>query len=357
MIETHEVLPSILKLQPMKPRTERIHYLDLIKTICILFILVYHTTPLRFGAEPAPFTKWIMFVNSIFMYNISLTAVPSFYLVSMVLFYSKGKNAYDYRLRRIYKVTQVFVFWTIIQILFYLAIGESLDFSFRSIIKYIILGGPALPLAGDSVFYFLFNLIFIYLFAHFLMKLPERFLHPFLITLICLSLAIFELAILAELNIPYWFIGNFVIYMPLAFLIESHEGKKDNKKLIYWSGLIFLTFATHERLLQSYYSLKPPAYGRISIVAGAVFLYLLAKQYMVYEWKPVHVISVYSLGIFATHKFSLYLTTQIMTIGAQMDYSILGFKPMYMITSISAIFVTFGVVYSLKLLRLDRYIS
>jgi hypothetical protein len=113
-----------------------------------------------------------------------------------------------------------------------------------------------------------------------------------------------------NIEIPYWRLDNFLIYIPMSAIICdcAIKPKWFVLSLLAFIGLSLLDIST-EWLTASRHNV----YARTSIVAGALFLYLSAFQV-----KPagrsnlIAFLSRYSLGIFAIHKYLMlivYLAT------------------------------------------------
>lgn len=133
--------------------------LDTLKAISIIFVLIWHLRPFNFILDKDTHT-YIYLIAKIFInleLQLFLTAVPLFYIVSLYLFLIKNPDI-KYFKSRIIKVLKTFLFWSIFHYIFFFTVTKQIPkFSWD-----IIIGlKPSLPLVGDSVFYFLFNLIFL----------------------------------------------------------------------------------------------------------------------------------------------------------------------------------------------------
>lgn len=129
--------------------------LDTLKAISITFVLILHLHPIKFIGENND--NVINILNSL-VKNLELqvtrTAVPTFFIVSLYLFFLKNPNI-DYLKKRLTNLCKIFSFWTVVQLIFATIVnGEVPAFSWK-----ILIGvDPTLPLVSDSVLYFLFNI-------------------------------------------------------------------------------------------------------------------------------------------------------------------------------------------------------
>lgn len=110
----------------------------------------------------------------------------------------------------------------------------------------IIIGlKPSLPIVGDSVLYFLFNLIFLTILA-FLYQIIKsdsfRLIISYTIVLFCLLY--FEASCLLNFSILYHWLINFVIYIPIAFYLVKFPDKLLHFKFYYLIAFIFFRFMT-----------------------------------------------------------------------------------------------------------------
>lgn len=134
----------------------RDYRLDTLRALSIVLVLLWHLQPFRFSALTEGRISAIpQELVSVFNWQLTLIAVPTFYVISLYLFYSHQPTItlsyLGYRLRRLAKL---YVFWTAIQFTVYL-VGGLLGYYFLnttgaflpiSPAEVIINGGPPPPL-------------------------------------------------------------------------------------------------------------------------------------------------------------------------------------------------------------------
>jgi hypothetical protein len=173
--------------------------------------------------------------------------------------------------------------------------------------------------------------------------------------IILISLAHFE----TGGNIPYWRIDNFLIYVPIAYLLWKD---KTGKKAIYTPILFvgFALFSLHDLFLRQagYYF---EGYSRISMVLGAAALLSAILQISdLRESKTISFLSRYSLGIFATHKIWHFLVILLMmkispSLSAAVSVEPLDLTRMFVAVIVIALTMLF--IYLTRFTALKRFIS
>jgi hypothetical protein len=278
--------------------------LDSLKAISIVFVLLWHLKPVQLieRADAFIFPSWLFNGINFFYLQISLTAVPVLLIVSLYLLFSKLKENEDYIYRRLARLTKLFIFWTTIQVLF-CAIFNRQSFSGLSW-KLVLVGiKPDLPYVGDSVFYFLFILLLLTILSFFYQKLNAAIQAVLCPVIFLASLAYFQLS--ASTNqIPYYALTNFLLYVPVAFLLFTAQEQLFRYKYVYLIGfLLFSTFDT--QLLATDVALN--LYGRVSIVFGVLSLVCFVYPLKLGQNNVTQLLANYSLGLFALHKYWQYL--------------------------------------------------
>ncbi|MEH2026559.1 acyltransferase family protein [Nostoc sp.] len=330
-------------------RRERNNSLDTLKALSIAFVFLWHLRPFQFIVNGHTHITVFIFAQILrdLELQLSLTAVPIFYIVSLYLFFQKSDGV-EYFQKRITKLIKIYLFWVVVQnIFFIIATREFPNFSWQ-----LITGlQPSLPLVGDSVFYFLFNLICLTILA-FLYQLiksdSSRKIISFTIGIFCLCY--FEASSLLNIGIPYHWLINFVIYVPIAFYLAKFPDKVLSFKFYYLIAFILFSFHDIYLRISGYY---PSIYGRIAIICGAmtIFCYVNSRK-EIKENFLVQQLSKYSLGLFSLHKYWQYLFFLLINnykIG--IDIGVLG-TPLSTIFLIQGFFVVFFTVLSIYLLKL-----
>jgi hypothetical protein len=285
--------------------------LDILKAIAIIFVLIWHLQPLHWvaidGSTEQVWTSPQTFVN-FFNWEITLTAVPTFYLVSLYLFFGKASTDFAYLKKRLLRLLQITVFWTSVQVAAYLVahwhtykkhpFAALQDISLVDIFK---MGGPKLPQVGDSVFYFLINLMCLYVIAFLFLKLRDRLKSLTSCMILVFSISCFAIASLTSASISYSRLDNFILYVPIAYYLANHFEIFKRLKSLLWTGYILFAICDFY-LFQQGISSDP--YGRISILFGAVLLFYTVQTQSLRGSHPIITwLAKYSLGIFATHKY------------------------------------------------------
>lgn len=293
--------------------------LDYVKALAISLVLIWHLKPIDILStnKSAIFIKVFNFLWWQFNLQVTLVAVPLFLLVSLFLLYQKIKtHPLDYIHKRCRRIGEVFLFWTACQFAFFYGIliiqsiyNEGIDFSINTpIIKLLMNGGPNLPAVGGSVFYFLFVLFILVFVSAIIFRLRniKKLFQLILIADIIISLLYFETLNLKGRGLSYWRVENFLIYIPLSYFIfiqECNAPQKLNRyiPLFYMGFAIFSAQDVYLRFL-GYNGLG--AYSRLSIVFGSIAIFCSILQLRdLTEVTLISLLSKYSLGIFATHKY------------------------------------------------------
>ncbi len=124
--------------------------LDTLKSLAITLVLAWHLHPIKFlvNHESSLILNSLnQFIENILEPQITLTAVPIFYIVSLYLFFQKTPNL-SYLEKRIFTIGKLFIFWSTIQMIFAIIVTRKIpDFSLNTILGI----SPGLPLVGGSV--------------------------------------------------------------------------------------------------------------------------------------------------------------------------------------------------------------
>lgn len=197
------------------------------------------------------------------------------------------------------RLVQLFLFWVCIQFIFYLLAGGKLPLPLKTIIPN---GGPDLPYVGGSVFYFLFALIICTLLTYLFLKLTAPIRMFLSIALIALTCVHFALSPIYKLSINTMAMENYYLYIPIAYYMAKHEEKFIRHRAIFILGYVLAVFY-EEFVLNSFVS----AYGRLSIVLGTLSFISMFLSVRFASNRPTEFLARYSLGIFALHKYWLYI--------------------------------------------------
>jgi surface polysaccharide O-acyltransferase-like enzyme len=264
--------------------------LDWIKTIGLSFVVVWHLHPIY--VEGAPRIEWAV---RFFEFQISLTAVPMLLLVSLCLFLPKAAQGARPLGRRLQRLGEIFLFWSVVQTILYIAVERAAP---RVEPALIWQGGPALPVIGGSVFYYLFNLIVLTAAAAAFVRLPEPWRRRAAWAIVLASLAWFEVLLVQRRTLLYDRLDNFLLYVPVAFYLPRLARHR------HWFATGWV-LATMQDL--HFGRAVDCVYGRVSIFFGALALFGYVWSAAPRPRKWVRAISLYALGIYALHKYWLYL--------------------------------------------------
>lgn len=119
-------------------------------------------------------------------------------------------------------------------------------------------------------------------------------------TIIIFCLIFFEASCINNSLIPYHWLINFIIYVPIAYYLVNKPNKILKYKLFYLAA--YILFSLQDIYLRTY-SYFPSIYGRISIVCGALTIFCFIYSFKIKDFWYIQKLSKYSLGLFAIHKY------------------------------------------------------
>lgn len=270
----------------------------------MLLVLVWHLQPLKVefaGNQVLSLVadRLIRFFN----FELTLIAVPAFFLVSLYLLSGKLMESPDSFPRRLGRLVGLYLFWFGVQMtLSFLLQGEIPPLSYDLLRN----GGPGLPIVGGSVFFFLFDLIFLFLLLAFFSRMPDAWKRWVGVMVFLISAVAFEVAIFSEwIHLDYPDFINFFYLVPLAFLFFRNPQFLIRRKWWFLGAYVLLAFL-HDvgiKLLLSPHPVRFPTYGRLSIAVGTIALCCFMLDTRIRSNRWIAVVARYSLGIFAIHKF------------------------------------------------------
>ena len=279
--------------RPAARTTGRQPWLDAVKVVATALVVFWHLHPLPTWG-PAALPRAVRF----FEFEVSLIAVPTFLIASLYLFFAHGGAAPEKLRGRLSRLGGIYLFWTAVQIAVAVALGTAGTPSLR----WITAGGPGLPYVYDSIFYYLFDLLA-------LTALGAGYAHLGRAraavgwTVVVGSALYFEWALLAGVAIPYHRLDAFLLYVPIAHALWARPAAFTRARGLFALG--WLVFAAHDVVLGAAGGALAYrcVYGRITVVLGALAL-LTAAQAAGLRARPlVTLLSTYSLGIYAVHKY------------------------------------------------------
>ncbi|MBE9116909.1 acyltransferase [Lusitaniella coriacea LEGE 07157] len=292
---------------------------EYLRAICCVAVVIWHTDALRIFAINDFFKQLLLF----YYYNIGLLAVPIFLQISLYLFYEKrDKDPNYFNKKRLPRLLILYGFWVPIAIAGKVFLGEIELVKIGSSLTYLIW---VLITGGDTLFYFLFSLLFLSFLADKKIAIKERlqlkektWIKTEYIFLILSSLLLIALSIAAIISQRTFFVAynnplNFLPYIFSSYLIwnrvQKTQGNEigENIRAIAVAILAILFFAILEWRFfhhpEIFLTDELPQYARISLVLGSS---LITYLFIFLKLKPISLIkflSFCSLGIYCIHKF------------------------------------------------------
>ena len=333
---------------------ERNCLLDAIKAVSICLVFVWHVQPFKFVALEN-YGFYLFWDKALEQFNVEVTliAIPTFFTVSLYLFYKKQNTSVRYFIKRIIRLTKLYLFWVGVQLVIYYLVYRKMPlFNFQL----IRLGGPDLPIVGGSVFYFLYALIFLTVFAFLFTKCNSKIKSIISITIFVLSIVTFEVAILSDkLTLNFEHLWNFIYIVPLSYLLSKRQDLFINNK--YKILTAYLLFVIHDIIINLYPTTIYPPYGRMSIVFGALTLFVFIMDSRIGPTKIIFLLSKYSLGIFALHKYFQLLSYSITTNYGYACLFGVGIEIRPLIIFLTTSLFTLLCIYLMRKMRLQQYVS
>ncbi|MBW4601674.1 MAG: acyltransferase [Calothrix sp. FI2-JRJ7] len=335
-------------------KIERDNRLDALKAISIIFVLIWHLRPISFFVNNDTHIIIVVIARIVrdLELQLSLLAVPLFFLVSLYLFLIKKPDK-EYLKIRLIKIFKLFTFWSIFHNIFLFAVTREVpDFSWD-----IITGlKPSLPFAGDSVFYFLFNLMVLTIISFLFCQInSNKFIKLLSSVTIIFTLLYFETVNIANSSIPYHWLSNFIVYIPIAFYLANYSDKV--LKFRFYYLVAYILFSLHDIYLRIY-GYNQSIYGRISIVCAALTLFCYVYTLKIPENWYIQKLSQYSLGLFAIHKYwqsLLFLLVQHYQIS--LLPSLVPLNIMFPLMGALVVLLTIVSIYLLKSTSLKQFIG
>ncbi|MBL8076486.1 MAG: acyltransferase family protein [Anaerolineales bacterium] len=307
--------------------TQRNYNLDLIKAISIVLVLIWHLQPFDISIPNITrFSVNIIFKEAlnVLYFQVTLIAVPSFLIISQYIYFQKLKQyGYIYFFKRLAVLFYITIFWISAQFLFYYLVIPLLSAGTITLppptnisdwLRLIMIGGPfklnSNTNVGSSAFYYLTTLIALTIFSTlYAIACRNKQLEKFIsILIISMSLIYFQQHSFKEGVITYSRIENFIIYIPIAHLVNSYRDRlRYTANYVLWAG--YFLFCFQDVYLRTS-GFQFNIYGRVSIVFGATALICsLINKKNTTEAPSVRFLSSHSLGIFALHLYIQYFMT------------------------------------------------
>lgn len=362
-----------------KSGNQRDYRLDFVKAVCSFFVLFRHLEPIDISIPNIQaFGINIIFKELLiaFYFQVTMLGVPVFLTTSFYLYFRNyKKKGRRYFLKRMGDLFLIYLFWFSCQIAayYYLMLAGSHEALIKFFTRpwsswYILIqhGGPPLPFVGDSVFYFLFDLIVLTIFATLFVEGEKiKWLNEILGgSIILFSLARFQYGAYHGESLFFSSeIFDLVVYVPVAYFIRKYESKI-SRPLVGVFLLCSIFFSYQDYLLRQQ-GLQWAAFGRVSIVLGALTLFsAVIMRKNVSPSKVVRFLAGHSQGIFAIHKYCEYaaivalaplyeawqIRKKIPVWEFQINFQVMGI-------AVLAVLLTFSLVFVLGRTPLKRFVT
>ena len=306
------------------PANDRPYYgFDYLRAVLSIAIVAWHARLLGESSifSETGFSGHHLQVSDVINLHFFLLAVPTFILVSLFLTYRKLRGNPKYIVGRVEGFVYLYVFWVGLWTLYnWKEIRmPSLDFDYVwYVLRYAATG-------GSSEYYFFFSLIIVTCLCYFAAKLTRPLLW-ILLTGSLLLIWLFPIGV-SRLGWPTFLIAswdplNFVPYIFIAALasdylrdeMQRRVGSLRFKIILLLLLVLALLAATWEWLRlpdESNFvagnAFALPSYTRLSIVAGASLVFLMAFFVRHRPGKYIMFLSDYSLGLYCIHPLVLKL--------------------------------------------------
>lgn len=292
---------------------------EYLRAICCVAVVIWHTDALRIFAVNDTLKQLI----TLYYYNVGLLAVPIFLQISLYLFYEKrNRDSGYFNKKRLPRLLILYGFWVPIAIAGKVFLGEIELIKIGSSLTYFIW---VVITGGDTLFYFLFSLLFLSFLADKKIQIKERlqlkektWIKVEYISLILSCILLVILSIAAIISQRTFFVAynnplNFLPYVFSAYLIWDRGQKTQGNEIgeniraiaavilgILFFAILEWQFLHHPEI---FLTDELPQYARTSLVlASSLITYL----FVFLKLKPIPLIkflSFCSLGIYCIHKF------------------------------------------------------
>ncbi len=300
------LIPMVFKSHKHMPH---IHSLDYLRVVMCILVIIWHGKLLKnIFSNPI--------IEDIIYYNITLLAVPVFFIISLFIFYYKKILDWEYTRNRVKKISIIFIFWFIffnIHDLFSnITLDEINDLTYFNYID-LFLQQKVLPnKLYLNQYFFLLDLILLTIFARINANYLTNRRIQYTLLISSMVFIIIGATIIAFRNIEYAFLINFRIFtnfLPYIFaaaLIKQDyiTGlKKINKKIIIYMILFLGSSLIEWQILKNTFYMPP--YTRVSLVFGSMAIMYLFLKIKTKTPMLIRIISDNTLGIYCMHIYFL----------------------------------------------------
>lgn len=170
------------------------------------------------------------------------------------------------------------------------------------------------------------------------------------------SLLYFEVVGMGNSSIPYHWLSNFILYIPIAFYL-ANKGRQVLKFRFYYL-VTYILFSLHDIYLRIY-GYNQSIYGRISIVFGALTIFCYIYTLKIPDNWYIQKLSQYSLGLFAIHKYwqsLLFLLVKHYEISLLPTIAVIPLNIIFTLVGAFVVLLTVLSIYLLKSTSLKQFI-
>jgi len=327
---------------------------DYLRVIMIAAVIAGHAQlTLRFNAfdiNQYQFPHYHVTILNVIGENLLALAVPTFFIVSLFLFFTKVQDSRSYFRPRMVRLLYLYGFWVVLWLLhrggFSTFASDVRHGDIYGAVEFVVRG-------GYSEFYFLFSLIFLTFIAYFSVRLPKSVLW----LLLGLSLSLLWLFPLVTIHygsyhslVALWSPMNFLPYIFIAnlglhYLQDGNVRWSSSRFKIGFFTILILTIvsAIGEWLWlpnQVFFEANPgnviPPYTRFSVAGGASLVFLLSFLVKKPAWRWVRFIAGYTIGLFCLNVFVISIYKSIFGAPVSFDQKLILFAATVLISLITA---------------------
>ena len=336
-------------------KNKRIYYLDLLRVLACLSVIVIHTCTSFIENDIGSFNFWCAIIPE----SLGRICVPIFVMISGALFLDKN---YDFNkqklIKHIKKLVLVFIFWAIVYWLIF-------EIGFRIIIKketIDIVGLIGSLISGYYHLWFIYLIIGLYLITP-LLRLwvkeeNKKYIEYFLILALIFNFIIPQIiSVGANFNNIFFYLRDilneklyldyvcgYTAYYILGWYLNNYSLKRKN--YLYVGGIIGLLVSIFGTYLLSII-LKTPRqlYGYLSlnVLLQSTALFVFVKSKSIDKDKEniiIHNVAKHGLGIYVTHLLALKVMYKVfLKIGFESALAIIP------LVTISTIIISFVISY------------
>lgn len=284
---------------------KRLYGFDYLRVICMCSVLYTHNEISlkyvnQYLNENAPYLHWM----DVVCYQLRTCAVPTFMLISLLLFVSKKRTFQDLK-NRIATLVYLFLFWSVASILVSRARPRD------GIVEWLLF----FYTGGYSIFYFINNLILCTLLAYWAATLKRVHVWVMLLLSITTSFVIFVwitsnnswVHLLDGWRPTAYLLMPFAAVILKPYLMDGGCPRETKWKIVLGLGVLAVLFAIIEWRFHAPYDLVGqyrkwlPWHSRISNQLTAIIFVILASEIRAVPGKIIRLLSANSLGIYCSH--------------------------------------------------------